>query len=109
MISQWIHRVWYFLLINTYYLVSILNKYYHQELSITVSSHLPEKAVKFVENTNDASSISTAVFLNEQEWKLFSYVVPKEKRINDTFKGYYRSGLSVSAFVARKAGYFFNK
>jgi hypothetical protein len=80
-----------------------------QELSITVSSHLPEKVVKFVENTNDASSISTAVFLNEQEWKLFSYVVPKEKRINDTFKGYYRSGLSVSAFVARKAGYFFNK
>jgi hypothetical protein len=109
MISQWIHRVWYFLLINTYYLVSILNKYYHQELSITVSSHLPEKAVKFVENTNDASSISTAVFLNEQEWKLFDYVIVRERTIDDAFKGYSRSGISMSAYVSRKAGYFFNK
>ena len=80
-----------------------------QELSISVSSHLSENEVKFVENVGDASSISTEVFLNEQEWQLFDYVVPREKRINDTFKGFYRSGFSVSAFVARKAGYFFNK
>ena len=80
-----------------------------QELSITVSSHLSEKEVKFVENTNDPSSISTEVFLNEQEWRIFGYVIVRERTLHDTFKGFNRSGISVSAYVTRKAGYFFNK
>lgn len=80
-----------------------------QELTITICSHLSENDVKFVENVNDESSISTDMFLNEQEWNLFNYVVVREKSIRDTFKGYNRSGLSVSAYVARKSGYFFNK
>ena len=80
-----------------------------QELSITVTSQLPEDQVKFYENVTDPSSISTTVFLNEQEWTLFSYVNARSRTITDTFKGYNRSAFTVSAFAVRKARYFLNK
>ena len=80
-----------------------------QELSITITSQMSNQEVKLVENVDEASSISTKVFLNEQEWKLFDYVNSNEKIIYDHFKGFHRSAFSVSAIAARKSGYFFNK
>ena len=80
-----------------------------QELSITVTSYLSDSEVKFIENETEKSTISTEVFLNQQEWKLFNFVKNRERTIYDHFKGYDRSGFTCSAFVARKPGYFFNK
>lgn len=79
-----------------------------QELSITLTSQFPDTEVKFIANSNEPSTISSEVFLDQQEWTLFGFVETKEKTIYDHFKGFNRSGFSCSAMVARKPRYYFN-
>ena len=73
-----------------------------QELSITLTSQFSDAEVKLVANANEPSTISTEVFLDQQEWILFGFVKTKEKTIRDHFKGYNRALFSASAMVARK-------
>lgn len=80
-----------------------------QELSITLTSELPNNQVMLVDNKQDVSAIFTGIFLNEQEWELFDYVKSTPKETYDTFRQYNRSCFTVTAFIARKPGYYIYK
>lgn len=80
-----------------------------QELSITLTSKKSNQDVEIVENKENPCSINTEDFLDQQEWDLFSCVKTTSKTINDPWRKYDRSGFSVTAFIARKPGYYLYK
>lgn len=80
-----------------------------QELTLKISTKYPESLVKLVENKREPCSISTEVFLNQQEWDLFDYVKCSSTTANDAFKNFNRSVFCVTSFIARKPEYYYNK
>ena len=60
-------------------------------MTLKVSTKYPDTFVKLVENKSDPCSISTEVFLNQQEWDLFDYVKTSNVIVADAFKNYNRS------------------
>ena len=80
-----------------------------QELTIKVSSKRPDTQVRIIENKSDPCSISTEVFLNQQEWDLFDYVKCSTITVTDAFKNFNRSTFCVTSFIARKPEYYYNK
>jgi hypothetical protein len=77
-------------------------------LTLKVSTKYPDTFVKLVENKSDPCSISTEVFLNQQEWDLFDYVKTSNVIVADAFKNYNRSIFCVTSFIARKPEYYYN-
>ncbi len=80
-----------------------------QELSITLTSKRSNQELSIVDNVDNQCSINTDDFLDQQEWDLFNYVKPSLKVINDQWRKYDRPGFSVTAYIARKPGYYIYK
>ena len=79
-----------------------------QELTLKISTKYPDTMVKLIENQSEPCSISTEIFLNQQEWDLFDYVKTSKLTVADAFKNYNRCVFSVTSFIARKPEYYYN-
>ncbi len=77
-------------------------------MTLKVSTKYPDTFVKLVENKSEPCSISTEIFLNQQEWDLFDYVKTSNVIVADAFKNYNRSVFCVTSFIARKPEYYYN-
>jgi hypothetical protein len=80
-----------------------------QELSVTLTSKLSFSEVDLVESKEEACSINTSEFLDQQEWDLFEHVKTSKKLIYDPLPQYDKAAFSATCFIVRKPGYYLYK
>ncbi|KAL5019810.1 hypothetical protein ScPMuIL_002702 [Solemya velum] len=81
-----------------------------QKLSVIITSELPDKDLKLVEDDKDLSLINVQCFVDAQEWTLYDYtetipwVTTKEQFLETTVVSF--PGIAVSCTAARRSGFF---
>ncbi|CAF0736813.1 unnamed protein product [Brachionus calyciflorus] len=77
-----------------------------QEISVRLSSKKSINEVLLIENRQEPSTVDINSFCDGQQYELFEHVTSKRDTKKDEFRKIVRSQFIVSAFVARKIGYY---